>query len=144
MSGASVVIGAGAASAAPGEPSVVTLTASAQRTTVTTTLHNESGGDLRCVVYATTPGGNPFEDGFVFSQGMGDVLAGGSPEFFPIREGKTTLNFRNIPAGQYSVDWGCTDDVGKTWGTRSAWSTGATTEPTPVTVVAPPTRFGSS
>lgn len=137
-------VGAGAANAAPGEPSAVTLTASARGTAVTTTLHNESGSDLQCVLYATTPGSDPFEEGFVFSQGAGDILAGGRVEFFPLQQGATAITFRNIPAGQYDVDWGCRDAAGTTWGTTSAWSSGATTQPTPVTVVAPPSRFGSS
>ncbi|NKV04764.1 hypothetical protein GS902_23480 [Rhodococcus hoagii] len=44
--------------------------------------------------------------------------------------------------GEYQVEWGCRG-TGEVWGTEMAWSSGATTEPTFVTVPAPSSPFGS-
>jgi hypothetical protein len=133
------------ASAVPGDPATVTLSASARASTVTVTIHNTSGRDLRCALYGKPPGTNPLEQGVTFSKGMGDALTGGGPDYFPVAPGTSPHSFTDIPAGEYVIDWGCTTTTapGTSWGTAEAMSSGATTQPTRVAVTAPPPVFGS-
>ncbi|MDJ0006536.1 hypothetical protein [Gordonia alkanivorans] len=131
------------ASAAPND---VYISATAGGSTVTVTVHNNSGAPLNCGIFGTKSGWNPeVEPSFVFSKGMGNTLEeGGAPDLFPVAAGDTAVPFRGVPDGTYNVDWGCYSTTGLgTWGTKAAVSSGATTEPTPVTVQSPPPLFGS-
>ncbi|MDF3312268.1 hypothetical protein P3H15_45775 [Rhodococcus sp. T2V] len=62
----------------PGAASIVL--AAAAGSTVTTTITNNTGADLFCMVYGTTPGTNPEVDPIAFSAGLGDKLTGGAPD----------------------------------------------------------------
>ncbi|WP_049942583.1 hypothetical protein [Gordonia sp. KTR9] len=138
-----VLAGQGVASAAPTD---VYISASSAGSTVTVTLHNNSGAPIDCGVFGTRTDWNPEVDpSFVFSKGMGNALEeGGSPDFFPVSTGDTEVRFQRVPDGNYNVDWGCyPKGGGRVWGTKAAFSTSATTEPTPVTVQSPPPLFGS-
>ncbi|MDH6290869.1 hypothetical protein [Rhodococcus opacus] len=140
---------AGTAAAAPQD---VALTASAAGSTVITTIANNTGADLFCMVYGTTPGTNPEVDPIAFSAGLGDKLTGGSLDPVTIPSGGGPLTFPDIPVGEYQVDWACANNYSgqpghEEWGTPSAISASATAEPVHVTVSAAPpsvpSLFGS-
>ncbi|AOE44055.1 hypothetical protein SEA_BLINO_39 [Gordonia phage Blino] len=127
-------------------PNDVYISASSAGSTVTVTLHNNSGAQIDCGIFGTRTDWNPEVDpSFVFSKGMGNALEeGGSPDFFPVSTGDTEVRFPRVPDGTYNVDWGCySSNGGRAWGTPYAFSTSATTGPTPVTVQSPPPLFGS-
>lgn len=141
---------AGQAIAAPEQ---VAITVFATGNTVTVNIANLTTADIFCAAFGNTVGGvDPQLDTIDFSLGMGTGLSGGEFDFVTIHPGNTPFAFPNIPAGEYQVDWACsngyTSDLNhEEWGTPVAISTQATTTPSFVTVTsAPPAppRFGSS
>lgn len=136
------------AEGAPGDSEAVTLTASAQGSTVSVTIRNRAGAEkMLCALYGKKRGSDPLTDGVAFSEGMGDVFTSddGRPSFFTVTRGDSVHEFTGIAAGEYHVEWGCHGQVTPfhSWGTPEAMSTGATTQPTPVVVNSPPPLFGS-
>ncbi|MCT1355108.1 MULTISPECIES: hypothetical protein [Gordonia] len=133
----------GAASAAPTD---VYISTGSVGSTVTVTLHNNSGAPIECGIFGTSPDWNPEGDpSFVFSKGMGNALEeGGRADPFPVSTGDTAVRFQRVPDGAYNVDWACFPTTGgRAWGTKYAISSDATAEPTPVTVQSSPPLFGS-
>ncbi|RYF42750.1 MAG: hypothetical protein EOO27_44920 [Comamonadaceae bacterium] len=143
------LLAAGSAAAAPND---VALTATASGSTVAATITNNTGTDLFCMVYGTTPGTNPEVDPIAFSAGLGDKLSGGALDPVTIPAGGGPLTFPYVAVGEYQVDWACANNYSgqpghEEWGTTSAISANATAEPVLVTVSAAapswPSIFGS-
>ncbi|MBC2644809.1 MULTISPECIES: hypothetical protein [unclassified Rhodococcus (in: high G+C Gram-positive bacteria)] len=131
---------AGTAAAAPED---VALTATVSGSTVTTTITNNTGADVFCMIYGTKPGTNPEVDPITFSAGLGDWLEGAALDPVKIPAGGGPLTYPDIPVGEYQVDWACVNNYSgepghEEWGTPGAISAYATTQPVLVTVSAVP------
>lgn len=128
----------GTAGAAPEDVNVV---ASSNGSTVTLTVANNTGGEIGCAAFLVEPGStieNIDNVPILYSVG----LVNGLFEPVTITAGSNPPRFSEVAAGEYQVEWGCRG-TGEVWGTEMAWSSGATTEPTFVTVSARSSPFGS-
>ncbi|MEV0946999.1 hypothetical protein [Rhodococcus sp. NPDC049939] len=114
------LFGAGTAVAAPED---VDVAASVDGDTVVTTITNNTGADVYCMVIGTKQGDGKEKGKWDQDFGMGRFNNGVGWETVPVASGTQTYSYSDLPAGEYVVSWGCIDQpeqasAEEVWGTE--------------------------